>query len=170
MLRDEPEAARLPHSKLAPDVFLLRSREAVTVQCQYTIQRNPKEGLKVVSQEMLDRLPVLRFIFRHRLGGITDATNVGDGQVSVVTPISLDHTDLLGDTVYDIALEKAGIIKPGGFLVSSEQEADAAQVLLEKAREVGAEYRFEGVEFGVERRDIAVGGQSEFGAACGAEE
>ncbi|MHA7144885.1 bifunctional folylpolyglutamate synthase/dihydrofolate synthase [Arthrobacter sp. TmT3-37] len=93
------------------------------------------------------------------LGGITDATNVGDGQVAVVTPISLDHTDLLGDTVEDIALEKAGIIKPGSFLVSAIQPRDAAQVLLERAREVGAEFRFEGVEFGVESRTVAVGGQ-----------
>ncbi|WP_234865376.1 bifunctional folylpolyglutamate synthase/dihydrofolate synthase [Sinomonas albida] len=93
------------------------------------------------------------------LGGITDATNVGDGVVSVVTPISLDHTDLLGDTTEDIAREKAGIIKPGGFLVSAAQPADAAQVLLDRAREVGAEFRFEGVEFGVESRTLAVGGQ-----------
>ncbi|BBE22969.1 dihydrofolate synthase [Arthrobacter sp. MN05-02] len=93
------------------------------------------------------------------LGGITDATNVGDGQVAVVNPISLDHTDLLGDTVEDIALEKAGIVKPGSFLVSAIQPRDAAQVLLERAREVGAEFRFEGVEFGVESRTVAVGGQ-----------
>ncbi|GAA2175780.1 folylpolyglutamate synthase/dihydrofolate synthase family protein [Arthrobacter parietis] len=93
------------------------------------------------------------------LGGITDATNVGDGAVAVVTPISLDHTELLGDTPGDIALEKAGIIKPGGFLVSAAQPADAAQVLLEKARDTGVEFRFEGVEFGVEDRRIAVGGQ-----------
>jgi dihydrofolate synthase/folylpolyglutamate synthase len=93
------------------------------------------------------------------LGGITDATNVGDGQVSVITPISLDHTDLLGDTTEDIAHEKAGIIKPGGFLVSAAQPLDAAQVLLEKAKEVGVPFRFEGVEFGVESRTVAVGGQ-----------
>lgn len=118
------------------------------------------EAVTILGFAIFADQPVDAAVIEVGLGGITDATNVGDGQVSVVTPISLDHTDLLGDTVYDIALEKAGIIKPGGFLVSSEQEADAAQVLLEKAREVGAEYRFEGVEFGVERRDIAVGGQS----------
>ncbi|WP_028278612.1 Mur ligase family protein [Arthrobacter sp. H5] len=93
------------------------------------------------------------------LGGITDATNVGDGLVSVVMPISLDHTELLGDTTEDIALEKAGIIKPGGYLISSAQPQDAAQVLLEKARETGVEFRFEGVEFGVEDRTVGVGGQ-----------
>jgi dihydrofolate synthase/folylpolyglutamate synthase len=93
------------------------------------------------------------------LGGITDATNVGDGAVAVITPISLDHTDLLGDTTEVIAREKAGIIKPGGFLVSAAQPIDAAQVLLDRAREVGVPHRFEGVEFGVESRSIAVGGQ-----------
>ena len=93
------------------------------------------------------------------LGGITDATNVGDGQVSVITPISLDHTELLGDTTEDIAREKAGIIKPGGFLVSAAQPVDAAQVLLDTARETGVPFRFEGVEFGVESRSVAVGGQ-----------
>jgi len=77
----------------------------------------------------------------------------------VITPISLDHTDLLGDTTEDIAYEKAGIIKPGGFLVSAAQPVDAAQVLLEKAREVDVPFRFEGVEFGVESRSVAVGGQ-----------
>lgn len=93
------------------------------------------------------------------LGGITDATNVADGQVAVVTPISLDHTDLLGETPGEIALEKAGIIKEGGFLVSAAQPVDAAQVLLEKARQVGVPFRFQGVEFGVEERTLAVGGQ-----------
>lgn len=103
--------------------------------------------------------PVDVAVFEVGLGGITDATNVGDGQVSVITPISLDHTDLLGDTTEDIAYEKAGIIKPGGFLVSAAQPVDAAQVLLDKAREVDVPFRFEGVEFGVESRSVAVGGQ-----------
>ena len=103
--------------------------------------------------------PVNVAVIEVGLGGITDATNVGEGQVSVITPISLDHTDLLGDTTEDIAYEKAGIIKPGGYLVSAAQPLDAAQVLLEKAKELGVPFRFEGVEFGVESRTVAVGGQ-----------
>lgn len=103
--------------------------------------------------------PVEVAVIEVGLGGITDATNVVDGQVSVVTPISLDHTDLLGDSVEEIAAEKAGIIKHGGFLVSAAQPAEAAQVLLEKAQETGVPFRFEGVEFGVESRVLAVGGQ-----------
>lgn len=103
--------------------------------------------------------PVDVMVLEVGLGGITDATNVADGTVSVVTPISLDHTDLLGDTERDIALEKAGIIKEDGFLISAAQIPDAADVLLEAAREKRAQYRFEGVEFGIESRVPGVGGQ-----------
>ncbi|MET3772189.1 bifunctional folylpolyglutamate synthase/dihydrofolate synthase [Arthrobacter nitrophenolicus] len=117
------------------------------------------ECLTILGFAVFADQPVNVAIIEVGLGGITDATNVGDGQVSVITPISLDHTDLLGDTPGDIALEKAGIIKPGGYLVSAAQPLDAAQVLLEKAKEVGVPFRFEGVEFGVESRTVAVGGQ-----------
>ena len=117
------------------------------------------ECLTILAFAVFADQPVNVAIMEVGLGGITDATNVGDGQVSVVTPISLDHTDLLGDTTEDIAREKAGIIKPGGFLISAAQPVDAAQVLLEKAREVQVPFKFEGVEFGVESRQVAVGGQ-----------
>jgi dihydrofolate synthase/folylpolyglutamate synthase len=117
------------------------------------------ECLTILAFAVFADQPVNVAVMEVGLGGITDATNVGDGQVAVVTPISLDHTDLLGDTTEDIAYEKAGIIKPGGFLISAAQPVDAAQVLLEKAKEVEAPFRFEGVEFGVESRQVAVGGQ-----------
>lgn len=117
------------------------------------------ECLTILAFAVFADQPVNVAIMEVGLGGITDATNVGDGQVSVVTPISLDHTDLLGDTTEDIAYEKAGIIKPGGFLISAAQPVDAAQVLLDKAKEVQVPFRFEGVEFGVESRQVAVGGQ-----------
>lgn len=117
------------------------------------------EAITVLGFAIFADAPVDVAIIEVGLGGITDATNVGDGQVSVLTPISLDHTELLGDTTELIAQEKAGIIKPGGFLVSAAQPADAAQVLLERARELEVPYRFEGVEFGVENRTVAVGGQ-----------
>jgi dihydrofolate synthase/folylpolyglutamate synthase len=117
------------------------------------------ECLTILGFAVFADQPVNVAVIEVGLGGITDATNVGDGQVSVVTPISLDHTDLLGDTTEDIAYEKAGIIKPGGYLVSAAQPLDAAQVLLEKAKDVGVPFKFEGVEFGVESRTVAVGGQ-----------
>ncbi|WP_427152799.1 bifunctional tetrahydrofolate synthase/dihydrofolate synthase [Streptomyces sp. TRM70308] len=93
------------------------------------------------------------------LGGTWDATNVIDAGVSVVTPIALDHTDRLGGTPAEIAREKAGVIKPGATVVLAQQPVDAASVLLNHAAEVGATVAREGLEFGVVRREVAVGGQ-----------
>ena len=93
------------------------------------------------------------------LGGTWDATNVADGQVAVVTPVAVDHTRLLGSTMEEIATEKAGIIKSGAITVSAIQERDVAEILLDRANEVGAGIVFEGNDFGVTAREVAVGGQ-----------
>ena len=93
------------------------------------------------------------------MGGSWDATNVADGIVAVITPISVDHAKYLGARPQDIAVEKAGIIKPGATVVSAAQAPEVAQVLAERATEVGATLLFEGVDFGVEHRVPAVGGQ-----------
>jgi dihydrofolate synthase / folylpolyglutamate synthase len=103
--------------------------------------------------------PVDVMILEVGVGGRLDCTNVADGVVAVVTPISLDHTRLLGDTIEQIAAEKAGIIKPGAVAVLAQQPLAAAEVLLRWAVEVGATVAREGVEFGVVSREQAVGGQ-----------
>jgi dihydrofolate synthase/folylpolyglutamate synthase len=95
------------------------------------------------------------------LGGRWDATNVADGAVAVVGPIAMDHMQWLGDTIEEIAAEKAGIIKPGAVAVIAQQpQVTAASVLLEHAASVGASVVREGIEFGVLGRELAVGGQS----------
>jgi dihydrofolate synthase / folylpolyglutamate synthase len=93
------------------------------------------------------------------MGGAWDATNVADGVVAVVTPIGLDHTPMLGDSIEAIAAEKAGIIKPGSIGVVAQQPVEAAEVLMRHATEVGAIIAREGIEFGVLQRELAVGGQ-----------
>ncbi|GAA4848658.1 bifunctional tetrahydrofolate synthase/dihydrofolate synthase [Kitasatospora terrestris] len=93
------------------------------------------------------------------MGGTWDATNVIDAVVSVITPIGLDHTDRLGDTTGKIGKEKAGIIKPGALAVVAQQPLDAAESVLRRAVEVDATVAREGMEFGVIRREVAVGGQ-----------
>ncbi len=93
------------------------------------------------------------------IGGTWDSTNVADGAVAVVTPISIDHVRYLGNTVTAIATDKAGIIKPGAIAVLAQQPLDAAEVLLRRAAEVGATVAREGLEFGVTARELAVGGQ-----------
>lgn len=63
------------------------------------------------------------------LGGRLDATNVVHPDVCVITPISLDHTEVLGDSLAAIAAEKSGIIKPGSTVVSSLQPPEAMAVI-----------------------------------------
>ena len=103
--------------------------------------------------------PVDVVVLEVGVGGRLDCTNVADGVVAVITPISIDHTRLLGSTVEEIAAEKAGIIKPGAVAVLAQQPLGAAEVLLRYAVEVGATVAREGVEFGVLSREQAVGGQ-----------
>ena len=63
------------------------------------------------------------------LGGRLDATNVTAPEVCVITSVSLDHTEVLGDTVDKIAAEKAGIIKPKSIVVSAPQPLEVAAVI-----------------------------------------
>ena len=93
------------------------------------------------------------------MGGEWDATNVVQADVSVITPIGLDHMEYLGDTLVEIASTKAGIIKEGGFAVLSQQEPEVAVELLRKAAEVGADVAREGLEYSVLSRAVAIGGQ-----------
>lgn len=93
------------------------------------------------------------------MGGTWDATNVADAQVAVITPISLDHTHLLGTTIAAIAGEKAGIIKPGSVVVLAGQQPQAASVLMTRCAQMGAPARREGIDFALLDRRRAVGGQ-----------
>ena len=71
------------------------------------------------------------------LGGRLDATNVVKPQICVITSISYDHTEVLGNTLAKIAGEKAGIIKPGATAVSSPQQPEAMEVIEKACREKG---------------------------------
>ena len=93
------------------------------------------------------------------MGGGWDATSVADAEVAVVCPIDYDHTAVLGNTLTEIAGEKAGIIKPGATAVLAGQDPEAAAVLLARCAEVGAKALREGIEFGLIERTVAVGGQ-----------
>ncbi len=64
------------------------------------------------------------------LGGRLDATNIVDPLVSVITPISFDHMNVLGNTLTEIAQEKAGIIKPGRPVVIAPQVEEAEKEIL----------------------------------------
>ena len=77
-------------------------------------------------------------VLERGMGGRLDATNVVDPELSVITPIDLDHERFLGDTIPLIAYEKAGILKPGRAAVFSAQHPEALEVLEARARQVDA--------------------------------
>lgn len=92
------------------------------------------------------------------LGGRLDATNVVTPAVAVITPISLDHVAILGDTVAQIAAEKAGIIKPGVPVVSAPQPAEALQVIEDACQRQGAPLALVGRDWTWERLEPLPGG------------
>ena len=95
------------------------------------------------------------------MGGRWDATNVVDADVDVIAPVGLDHTDYLGDTLAEIAGEKAGIIRSADAVaVIGQQDLDAMRVILERTVEVGAPVARFAQEFGVAASEVAVGGQT----------
>lgn len=103
--------------------------------------------------------PVDVAIIEVGMGGTWDATSVAVASVAVITPIGMDHADYLGDTIDQIATEKAGIIAPGCAAVTSVQIEEAREIVARRARELEVPVKFEGEDFGLISREVAVGGQ-----------
>ncbi len=77
------------------------------------------------------------------LGGRNDATNITENIIlSIITSISIDHINILGNNLYDIAKEKAGIIKKGVLCISAQQKTDAETALIKEANEKNSEILF----------------------------
>jgi dihydrofolate synthase/folylpolyglutamate synthase len=75
------------------------------------------------------------------LGGRLDATTAAGASIVAVTPVALDHQEYLGNTLAEIAAEKAAIIRPGVRAVVAPQETEAEEVILRRCRECGVEPR-----------------------------
>ncbi|GAA4145511.1 folylpolyglutamate synthase/dihydrofolate synthase family protein [Actinomadura keratinilytica] len=168
-LYTSPELTAL-HDRIAVDGEPIGERRFVEVLrdiLPYVRLVDDKHGVRVSFFEVLTAMAYAAFadapvdvaVVEVGMGGAWDATNVADGDVAVVTPVALDHTRHLGDTIEKIAAEKAGIIKPGAVAVLAQQPLPAAEVLLRRVAETGAVAAREGIEFGVLHRDVAVGGQ-----------
>jgi len=95
------------------------------------------------------KLGVKLVVLETGLGGRLDATNVVTPLVSVITRIGIDHADVLGGTLAQIAFEKAGIIKPGRPVVVAEMPDEARGVIAARARELGAQFH--------DAREVAIG-------------
>ncbi len=92
------------------------------------------------------------------LGGRLDATNVVDADVSVITGISFDHTEYLGETIFEIATEKAGILKEKGTLVSGPLPSSADGAMTARVAEIDSRWVRFGEDFRPESVSQAVGG------------
>lgn len=93
------------------------------------------------------------------MGGRWDSTNVLESAVQVICPISFDHEKWLGDTLAQIAREKAGIIRPGATVICAPQADEALQVIRQVCHEKNATLRLYGEDFLVSEQKMAVGGQ-----------
>ncbi|CAG2533220.1 dihydrofolate synthase / folylpolyglutamate synthase [Maribacter dokdonensis] len=89
------------------------------------------------------------------LGGRLDSTNIIHPEVSLITNIGLDHTDILGDTIPEIAREKAGIIKPNTPVVVSEFNEETAPIFKEVANKMNSKILF--ADSGNYNRDYEIG-------------
>jgi dihydrofolate synthase / folylpolyglutamate synthase len=117
------------------------------------------EALSVLGFAIFADAPVDVLVLEVGMGGAWDSTNVADGDVAVFTPVGLDHMDRLGNTISEIAETKSGIIKQGALVVTSDQTAEAMQVL-ERVSSEKAEGLFQlGKEFLVESHQATSTGQ-----------
>lgn len=91
------------------------------------------------------------------IGGRLDATNIIDGEISIITNIELEHSHILGDTVEKIAYDKAGIIKEGATCITTEIDEKLIEVFAKEAKEKGAKLIV------LEESDVAVVSQSQKG-------
>jgi dihydrofolate synthase/folylpolyglutamate synthase len=96
------------------------------------------EMLTAIAFEYFARRKAEIVVLEVGMGGRLDATNVIEPRVSVITDISLDHQKFLGDTVAEIAGEKAGIIRPGGVVVTLPQQPQANDVIGRTIMDLGA--------------------------------
>ncbi|HEV2890390.1 MAG TPA: folylpolyglutamate synthase/dihydrofolate synthase family protein [Frankiaceae bacterium] len=141
----------------------VRAYDDVAPYLDLVDQRSPLrvtyfETLTAMAYAAFADAPVDVAVVEVGMGGQWDATNVLHAGTCVVTPVSLDHPEL-GSTVTEVATEKAGIVHEGARVVSGIQTLEAAEVLVRRCAEVGAELAVEGVHFGVAERRVAVGGQ-----------
>ena len=117
------------------------------------------EALTALAYASFADAPVDVAVIEVGMGGEWDSTNVADGDVAVLTPIALDHTRYLGDTVAEIARTKSGIIKPAATVVTALQATEAMDEIAIAVSHNEAEVVAEGLGFALMDARLAVGGQ-----------
>jgi dihydrofolate synthase/folylpolyglutamate synthase len=141
------ERIRLDGSSIDPETFaeeVERVRLVLEKAAAEGVIPEPKkrfatlfEVLTAAAFDAFSRFKVDAAVIETGLGGRLDSTNVVSPVVTVITPVDRDHIPLLGNTIAEIAVEKAGIIKPGVPLVLAPQKPEAEEPILRTAREQG---------------------------------
>lgn len=119
------------------------------------------EVLTAIAYAAFADAPVDVAVIEVGMGGTWDATNVINAVVDVVMPVGMDHQDFLGDTLGEIAAQKAGILtNPEAVAIVAKQEPEAMEAILERAVATDVAVARFGSEFSVADSQIAVGGQT----------
>jgi dihydrofolate synthase/folylpolyglutamate synthase len=140
------ERIRIGHSEISDDDFA-----RLYFRVQDAAQQLVQQGRLPQHPSFFEILTALAFVYFAEekvdlavlevgMGGRLDATNVVDPLLSIITDISLDHTEWLGTTLAAIAREKAGILRPGGRMIRLPQFTEADDVLSEVAQELGVRW------------------------------
>ena len=138
------ERIRLDGREIPDDDFALihdlvdRTAERLVSEGELPWHPSFFEMLTAIAFEYFSRKKVDMAVLEVGMGGRLDATNVVEPRVSVITDISLDHQKFLGNTVAEIAREKAGIIRPGGVVVTLPQQPQANHVIGNAILDAGA--------------------------------
>jgi dihydrofolate synthase/folylpolyglutamate synthase len=117
------------------------------------------EAMTALAYSVFADSPVDVAIIEVGLGGTWDATSVCRPQVAVITPVDLDHQEYLGETIREIAGEKAGILANAEAAVLGPQSPEAAAILVQACEDSDLQPTQFGVEYGVNSQALAVGGQ-----------
>ena len=117
------------------------------------------ETMTALAYSVFADSPVDVAIIEVGLGGTWDATSVCRPQVAVITPIHLDHQEYLGETIREIAGEKAGILANADAAVLGPQSPEAAAILIQACANADLQPTRFAVEYGVNSQALAVGGQ-----------
>lgn len=147
-LIDYTERIEIEGKRIAPEEFarlfwhVCDARERVETSGEYS-------GVQITEFELLTALALVAFaehqldfgVLEVGLGGRWDATSVVSPAVAVITGVGLDHTHILGDTIPQIAADKAMIIKPGSTPVLGAGLSEALPVILQRCEAVGSHPR-----------------------------
>jgi dihydrofolate synthase/folylpolyglutamate synthase len=138
------ERIRINGEEISDDDFALlhdvvdRTAERLVGEAELPWHPSFFEMLTAIAFEYFSRRRVELAVLEVGMGGRLDATNVIEPRVSVITDISLDHQKFLGNTVAEIAREKAGIVHPNGIVVTLPQQPQANDVIGEAILDRGA--------------------------------